>query len=88
MARWSFDGDELYFQRDDTLYAVAVETGESFRHAEPDALFSRESLLGMRRYSTYDVGPDGNFVVVGRAGDEPETGIRIVLNWYEEFRDR
>ena len=88
LARWSHGGDELYFQREDTLFAVAVNTEETFHHDPPVSLFSRESLLGMRRYSTYDVGPDGSFVVVGRAGAEPEPGIRIVLNWYEEFRDR
>ena len=88
LARWSHDGDELYFHREDTLYAVPVDTKEAFQHDAPVSLFSRESLLGMRRYPPYDVGPDGNFVVVGRAGDEPEPGIRIVLNWYEEFRDR
>lgn len=87
LARWSHDGDELYFHRDDTLFAVAIDSGESFQPSQPVALFSRESLLGMRRYPTYDVGPDGNFVVVGRAGEEPEPGIRIVLNWYEEFRE-
>ena len=88
LARWSLDGTELYFLREDTLYRVAVETGNEFRAGEAAPLFSREGLLRMRRFPTYDAGMPGRFVVVSQAGDQREIAIRIVLNWIEEFRTR
>ena len=39
----------------------------------------------------YDVAPDGlKFLVVEAAEPDPEarSQIRVVENWYEEFRDR
>jgi len=37
----------------------------------------------------YDVTADGQrFVVVEPVGDAPAPKIRVVLNWFEEFRDR
>ena len=86
LARWSSDGTELYFIREDTLYEVAVETRNEFQAGEAVPQFSRQSLLRMRRVPTYDVGPPGNFVVVSQAGEQRESAIRIVLNWVEEFR--
>ena len=88
LARWSRDGTELYFLREDTLYRVAVETRDEFRAGEAVPQFSRESLLRMRRFPTYDAGMPGRFVVVSQAGEQREIAIRIVLNWLEEFRTR
>ena len=67
LARWSEDGKELYFLRDDTLYSVATDTRSDFVFGEPAPLFSRESLLGMRRYPTYDAGACRSFRL-GRSG--------------------
>lgn len=86
LARWSGDGRELYFVRDDTLYAVAIDTRDGFQATEAAPLFARDSLLGMRRYSTYDVAQDGRFVVVGPAGEPRDPAVRVVLNWLEQFR--
>ena len=49
------------------------------------AKYIRSSVLGHARY---DVSVDGSrFVIPERAGTETFT-VRVVENWYEEFRDR
>lgn len=85
LVRWSPRGDELYYVRDETLYAVPVETRGGFRAAEATPLFTRASLAGVRRFATYDAGPDGRFAVVGPAGEPRQPAIRLVLNWFSEF---
>ena len=88
LPRWSADGDEIYFLRDDTLYAVRVDARAGFEVGEPERLFSRDSLVGPRRAATYDVGPDGRFALVGSVGGPEAPGIRVVLNWLSEFAMR
>ena len=85
LARWSDDGNELYYIQDETLYAVQVETQDGFRAKETTPLFTRASLGGMRRFPTYDTVRGGRFAVVGPAGGPQQPTIRVVLNWFSEF---
>jgi hypothetical protein len=34
----------------------------------------------------YGVAPDGRFLVARLAEPEPASGIRVVLNWFEELK--
>lgn len=86
LARWSDDGKELYYIQGETLYAVQVQTEDGFRAYETTALFTRASLGGMRRFPTYDTGRAGRFAVVGPAGGPQQPTIRVVLNWFSEFK--
>lgn len=85
--RWSPDGRELFFLRDEMLYAAAVATQRDFTVGEITPLFSCPNLQG-RRFSSYDVGPDGRFAVVDLAEGPPQPAIRVVLNWFSEFQPR
>ena len=85
LPRWGADGKTLYFLHDDTLFEVPVDTADGFRADEPERLFSRDSLVGLRRNSTYDVGPGNRFALVDHVGTSDLAGIRIVLNWLSEF---
>ncbi len=86
LARWSEDGNELYFIRGDTLFAVALETAGGFSTAEARPLFAKDSLVGFRRHATYDVGPGNRFALVEHAQNAGPPSIRIVLNWLSEFQ--
>lgn len=86
LARWSDDGNELYYIRDETLYAVQIETRDVFRAKETTPLFTRATLGGMRRFPTYDTGRGGRFAVVGPVGGPQQPAIRVVLNWFSEFK--
>lgn len=89
--RWSRDGSELFFVEDDTLVAVEVTTSPDFAPLSRTVLFSDLGLVrnGFNSLS-YDVAADGRFVLTERMEDaDPELPVvRVVQNWYEEFRDR
>ncbi len=93
-ARWRSDGRELYYVEGDTLMAVSVSTESAFTLGQPQQLFESPDLIsGNASASTYDVSADGErFVTIAPTEDGDEEAalpkIRIVQNWYEEFRDR
>ena len=91
--RWSKDGKELFYVEGDSLMAVRVSTDPTLSLGSPQKLFSSEGLVSQTGGElNYDVTPDGErFVLaepVAEEGDFPEPKIRVVLNWYAEFRDR
>ncbi len=73
---------------DDTLIAVAVKTTPSFSVGSSTRLFKDASLKWNWPGHRYDVSSDGRqFVLV----EQPETNtlvVRVVQNWFAEFRDR
>ncbi len=90
--RWSRDGKELFYVERQTLLAVSVSSGSSFSVGSATRLFEHTGLLPGGNYAPYDVSADGQrFILaepVGEGADAPELSIRVVMNWYEEFRDR
>jgi Tol biopolymer transport system component len=90
--RWSRDGKELFYvDLNDTLMAVPVSTEGEFRAGAPTRLFRHPGLaVGSDDNSKYDVSADGQrFVLPGMVGEEPvQAAIRLVQNWFAEFRDR
>ncbi len=94
--RWRQDGRELFYVEESTLMAVAVSTEQRFVLGQPQRLFESDDLrlrtvtLGWGS-PEYDVSADGNrFLTVTPVEDENarSPAIRVVQNWYEEFRDR
>ena len=88
--RWSRDGSELFLVEQGALMAVPVQTSGDFVRGPAEELFSHESFSVMTNpRQTYDVSADGEkFLVLERSGDSARTALRIVQNWYEEFRER
>ena len=98
--RWSDEGGELFYVQESTLMAVPVSTRPTLTIGKPQRLFSSGDLRSANHGYKYDITPDGQqFVMAGAAvtddasaeeesGGEPQTSIRIVQNWCEEFRDR
>ena len=90
--RWV--GGEIFYVGDNTMMAVRVETGSSFRAGTPIALFTGQDvgtdLRSLPVRPGYDVSSNGQRFVMGRpVGDEDETTpvIMVVENWYSEFED-
>ncbi len=88
--RWSADGKEIFYVEDDTLVAVAVTTRPGFALGPAKRLFASAGFRSLRTYAPqYDVSADGRrFVTIEPAGEIPAPVIRVVQNWYAEFRDR
>ena len=70
--------------------AVPVGDGSEFQNSPPIPLFEDRSARGIGppgtgATSTYDVAPDGRFLMVEQAeGDS--TSFVVVLNWFEELK--
>ncbi len=85
--RWSRDGTELFFVEDDALMVVQVEQRETLSVSAPELLF-RSAGFGTSPHSHYDVSSDGRRFVLAEDTDPNPARIRVVQNWYAEFRDR
>jgi len=86
--RWRRDGKEIYFVEGDTLVAAAVETAPRFAAARREPLFQCQGCLEGHSHQ-YDVSADGRrFVVTESVGDTRKPAIRVVQNWFAEFRQR
>jgi Tol biopolymer transport system component len=98
---WRRDGKELYFQGSDAgvakMMAVsATPEGASLRLGKPVPLFARrvagptgavEEYVGSGNSgATYDVLPDGRFVMVRGADSFGAREIVIVQHWFEELK--
>ena len=89
--RWRGDSSELFYTEGQTLMAVSVSAEQGFTLGQPQVLFVSPNLAGNRGY---DVSADGQqflTMVPAQDADDAEAAppsIRIVENWYEEFRDR
>ena len=67
---------------------VSVTTAASFSTGSATKLFWHESLKGDAAHP-YDVSADGQrFVVLERVGQQAAPAVRVVENWFAEFRDR
>ena len=94
--RWRSDGKELYYVEGDMLTAVSVSTGSALTLGLPQALFVAPNLDPTRsppQPGGYDVSADGqSFLMIAPVETDGEetapSSIRVVMNWYEEFRDR
>jgi len=90
--RWSRDGGELFYVEGETLVSVSVSSDSSFSAGSTTRLFEHPGLRPRLTYAYYDVAVDGQrFILaepVGVSAAAPEPSIRVVQNWYEEFRDR
>ena len=85
---WSRDSKELFYVEGTTLVAVEVSAGATFSVDASQRLFQHPSLA-ISFYSHYDVSADGKrFLIAEPVGEAEEPQIRVVQNWYEEFRDR
>ena len=84
---WGPGDRELFYREGNRMMAANVSSGPEFRFRAPEMLFESEYLHD-RRIPSYDVGPDGRFLMI-----KPLTGegaarreLIVVLNWFEELK--
>ena len=92
---WSRDGRELlYFPGANRLVVVSVTTQASFTFGNPALVpggFASNTTPAAPR--NHDVTPDGKLIAVVASGQDPSgppatPEIRVVLNWFEELKQR
>ena len=86
--RWSRDGTELFYVEGETLISVSISLQPNFSMGRRRKLFSTPELALTTGPQRYDVSPDGTRFVTLEIVDPASNEIRIVQNWYEEFRGR
>jgi hypothetical protein len=79
---WARDGRNLYYLENKRLMAVAVDGGLAFNFKPPTFLFEMpEFALGPINQS-YDVAPDGRFLMIKAASTGASAPpITVILNW-------
>jgi serine/threonine-protein kinase len=92
---WSRDGRELFYRNGDAVMAVSVKRDPAFSLDVPKILF-RGSYVSLTSGddSSWDISPDGRRFLMMKepkpaaaAGGGPRR-IQIVLNWFEELKQR
>jgi eukaryotic-like serine/threonine-protein kinase len=85
---WRRDGKELFYVEGDTLASVSVATKPDFSIGETRRLF-KSAFLTEVSGPGYGVSADGQrFLLAEPSGPVPPPVIRVVENWFAEFRDR
>ena len=82
---WSRDGRELYFRSGDRIMMSRIEPGPSFQAAPPVMLFRGPFVRDLYGDQSYDVAPDGRFLMM-RAASDSRVQIRVIHNWAAELR--
>ncbi len=79
---WSHSGRELFYRIGGRMMAVNTREGGDFSLDRPRRLFEGLFYYTAAPSRTYDVSPDGQFVMVGEPELEYATRqINVVLNW-------
>jgi Tol biopolymer transport system component len=83
---WSPAGDEVYFIAGGAMMSARVTTDGGFAARTPVKLFDLPPTV---EHETYDVAPDGRFVMIELADWETEPAVvRVVVGWSAEVERR
>jgi Tol biopolymer transport system component/predicted Ser/Thr protein kinase len=87
---WNPKGRELFYRSGERMMAVDIATQPSFAAGTPRMLFEGRYEPAPFLAANYDVSPDGQrFLMLKESGqDTPTTQINVVLNWFEELKQR
>ena len=87
---WARDGRELFYRSGDKLMAVTIASEPAFVARLPRVLFEGAFEPTGTGTSGFDVSPDGRrfLMIQPTAPERPVTQINVVINWFEELRQR
>jgi serine/threonine-protein kinase len=80
---WSHDGHTLYYRTPQGIVGVPVTLGRAPSIGDPKVAVTGDFVAGLG-YHNFDISPDGEFVMLQRAGDD-ETRTIVVQNWVKEL---
>ena len=83
---WSADGTKLFYRNGNEMMEVTVAIEPRLRLSKPRLVFTGKYSNGIG-HSNYSVSANGKgFLMVGVEEPEPQTRLRLVLNWFEELK--
>ena len=95
---WSPEGSELFYRPSANVTGITLRSVDIV--TEPAFAFSNEQTLPVEGfnvvsgYRDYDMSPDGKQLLMVFPADQADSGepaqsqINIVLNWFEELKQR
>jgi len=87
MPLWAPNSRELFFRSGDRIMAVPLTLGEKLKSEKPTKLFDFD--VSDERASTFDISSDGNwFIGVQRDPMTRPVEVEVVLNWFEELKQK
>jgi serine/threonine-protein kinase len=88
---WARSRRELFYRNGAKMMAVEITPGQSFKAGTPQLLFegTYETRPGVTE-PNYDVSPDGQrfLMIKPSAQTEGAAQIHVVINWFEELKQR
>jgi serine/threonine protein kinase len=88
---WNRNGRELFYRNGNKMMAVEITTQPSFALGNPRVLFEGPYALATVPISNYDVSPDGRRFLMVKPTEQAQaapTQINVVLNWFEELKQK
>jgi len=83
---WSRDGKELFYRSSGQMMVAAkIETEPQFRVTGHEELFEWKHMHCLT-CQTYDVAPDGRYLMVKDPKESQLQRINVVLNWFDELK--
>jgi len=84
---WSRDGKELFYRNGDQMMVVTIETEPEFKAGVPKELFKGQFRGSATFFGhSYDLAPDGRFLMIQESQESIPPAIHVVLNWFEELK--
>jgi len=83
---WSWDGKFLFYRRGNAILSTPTENWLSPDAVAPKEIF--EKPFGVDPpglLHSYDVSPDGRFILASHTEEPSLVQINVVLNWFEEL---
>jgi Tol biopolymer transport system component len=84
---WAKDSKELYFRSGNKIMAVSLDTESELKVLDSKVLFQGNYLFCLN-CQTYDVAPDGRFLMIQDSLELAPPRINVILNWFEELKRR
>ena len=86
---WARSGRELFYRNGNRMMAATVAGDAAFNASKPRLLFEAKAMLPESEAPSYDVTPDGEFLMIEPGeSDAPPSQLNVVLNWLQEVRQR
>ncbi len=87
---WARNGRELFYRSGDKVMAVRITTEPTFSAGTPGLLFEGPNYINGLNMRYYDISLDGQRFLMLKATEQQEaaTQINVVLNWFEELKQR
>jgi len=88
---WNPNGRELFYRSGDKMMVVDIASQPGFSAGKPRMLFEGRYELSPVQNANYDVSPDGQRFLMLKTGESAgaaPTQINVVLNWFEELKQK